>query len=129
MNVWLIKLLHKEHQYIRIVKYKSDKTTCSEYVKLSDFKEKFKDYLINPDHIFYFNQFKSVLLTDKSCESINPLDFNSCFKPEDFKSAIQSKLISDTFATLKKPKIDITTLLLLFNTILNFAIIYFLLKK
>lgn len=128
MNLFLIKFLRKENQYIRVVKYKSDKTTTVQYVK-SEVIMNDKTLKINPNHIYKFNNFSTILLSDTSIQSIDPLDFNCAYDKELFESAIESKLIKDTFNTLKKETISREILLIALNIILTLATIYLLTNK
>ena len=118
-----MRFLNK-HKYLRVVKYNSDKSTTVTYHLSSKFKP---NYLINPDHIFYYKGYRTIIITDKAAETINPLDFTSKFNASEFQTAIESKLISDTFRTLK-PKIFDTTIMLLLNLILTAGIFYLLFK-
>ena len=119
-----MRFLNK-HKYLRVIKFNSDKSSTITYHLSSKFTP---DFLINPDHIFIYNGYRSVIITDKSAETINPLDFNSKFNPADFQTAIESKLIKDTFSTLKPNLFDKTTFMLLLNIILTIAVIYLLMK-
>jgi len=119
-----MRFLNK-HKYLRVIKFNSDKSSTITYHLSSKFKPNF---LINPDHIFNYNGYRTVIITDKSAETINPLDFESKFNREDFQTAIESKLIKDTFSTLKSSTIDKTTVMLLVNIILHIVVIYLLLK-
>ena len=114
-----------KHKYLRVIKFNSDKSSTITYHLSSKYKPSF---LINPDHIFYYKGYRTIVITDKAAETINPLDFNSKFNPADFQTAIESKLIKDTFSTLKPNMLDKTTFLLLLNLILIIAVIYLLLK-
>ena len=114
-----------KHKYLRVIKFNSDKSSTITYHLSSKYKPSF---LINPDHIFYYKGYRTIVITDKAAETINPLDFNSKFNPADFQTAIESKLIKDTFNTLKPNLFDKTTFILLLNLILNIAVIYLLLK-
>jgi len=120
-----MRFLNK-HKYLRVIKFNSDKSSTITYHLSSKFKP---DFLINPDHIFLYNGYRTVIITDKSAETINPLDFNSKFNASDFKTAIESKLIKDTFSTLKHNKFDTTTILLLLNLVITLGVFYFLLKS
>jgi hypothetical protein len=117
--------LFSKHKYIRVIKFNTDKSTTVTYHLSSKFKPSF---LINPDHIFYYKGYRTIIITDKAAETINPLDFNSKFNHEDFQTAIESKLIKDTFTTLKPNLFDKTTFMLLLNIILTIAVIYLLMK-
>lgn len=114
-----------KHKYLRVIKFNSDKSSTISYHLSSKFKPNF---LINPDHIFYYKGYRTIIITDKAAETINPLDFNSKYNASDFQTAIESKLIKDTFNTLKPNMLDKTTFLLLLNLILIIAVIYLLLK-
>jgi len=119
-----MRFLNK-HKYLRVIKFNSDKSSTITYHLSSKFKP---DFLINPDHIFLYNGYRTVIITDKSAETINPLDFNSKFNATDFKTAIESKLIKDTFSTLKPNLFDTTTIILILNLLMSFGILYLLLK-
>lgn len=119
-----MRFLNK-HKYIRVIKFNSDKSSTITYHLSSKFTP---DFLINPDHIFIYNGYRTVIITDKSAETINPLDFNSKFNSNDFKTAIESKLIKDTFSTLKPSIFDTTTIILLLNLVITFGVFYLLLK-
>ena len=119
-----MRFLNK-HKYLRVIKFNSDKSTTVTY-HLSD---KFKpNFLINPNHIFNYKGYRTIIITDKAAETINPLDFNSKYNASDFQTAIESKLIKDTFTTLKPNLFDKTTFMLLLNIILTIAVIYLLMK-
>lgn len=115
-----------KHKYLRVIKFYSDKSSTITYHLSSKFTP---DFLINPDHIFIYNGYRTVIISDKSAETINPLDFNSKFNASDFKTAIESKLIKDTFSTLKPKMFDTTTIILLLNLILTLGVFYLLLKE
>lgn len=117
--------LFGKHKYLRVIKFNSDKSSTITYHLSSKFKPNF---LVNPDHIFNYKGYRTIVITDKSAETINPLDFESKFNREDFQTAIESKLIKDTFSTLKSNTIDKTTVMLLLNIILHIVVIYLLLK-
>ena len=119
-----MRFLNK-HKYLRVIKFNSDKSSTITYHLSSKFTP---DFLINPDHIFIYNGYRTVIITDKSAETINPLDFNSKFNSSDFKTAIESKLIKDTFNTLKPKLFDTPTIILLLNLVITFGVFYLLLK-
>ena len=117
--------IFNKHKYLRVIKFNTDKSSTITYHLSSKFKPNF---LINPDHIFYYKGYRTIIITDKSAETINPLDFNSKYNASDFQTAIESKLIKDTFSTLKPNLFDKTTFMLLLNIILTIAVIYLLMK-
>ena len=120
-----MRFLNK-HKYLRVIKFNSDKSSTVSYYLSSKYTPNF---LINPDHIFLHNGYRTVVITDKSAETINPLDFNSKFNASDFKTAIESKLITDTFSTLKHNLFDKVTILLILNLVITLGVLYFLLKS
>jgi hypothetical protein len=120
-----MRFLNK-HKYLRIIKFNSDKSSTITYHLSSKFTPNF---LINPNHIFNYNGYRTVIITDKSAETINPLDFDSKFNATDFETAIESKLIRDTFNTLKPKLFDTPTILLILNIIITFGVFYLLLKS
>lgn len=120
-----MRFLNK-HKYLRVIKFHSDKSSTITYHLSSKYTPNF---LINPDHIFIYNGYRTVVITDKSAETINPLDFESKFNSNDFKTAIESKLIKDTFSTLKHNLFDKVTILLILNLVITLAVLYFLLKS
>lgn len=119
-----MRFLNK-HKYLRVIKFNTDKSSTITYHLSSKFKPNF---LINPDHIFYYKGYRTIIITDKAAETINPLDFNSKYNASDFQTAIESKLIKDTFNTLKPKLFDTTTIMLLLNLILTAGIFYLLFK-
>ena len=117
--------LFSKHKYLRVIKFNSDKSSTITYHLSSKFTPNF---LINPNHIFDYKGYRTIIITDKSAETINPLDFDSKFNSVDFETAIESKLIKDTFSTLKPKLFDTTTIMLLLNLIFTAGVLYLLLK-
>lgn len=77
-------------------------------------KNKPKSILINPDHIFLDGKgFRTIFVRDNASESMNPLDFNSVMDRELFNTAINNKLIKDTFSTIEDNKMDLVKVLLI----------------
>lgn len=120
-----MRLFFNKHKYIREVIYKDDKSIDVTYYRRDYFKP---NYLINPNHVFNFNGYATIITHENATESINPLDFNSKYDAKVFRSAINNKLISDTFSTLKTTKYDIQQLMLFMSLILNGVILYLLLR-
>jgi len=112
-----------KYKYIRLVRYNDDKTISVKYIKKEHFNKDLS-ILINPEHIYNFNGYQTVVTTSKSNESINPIDFTSKFDPKDFKSAIRSKLIAETFASLQPDKFDKMMMLLVLSGLQLIAIAY-----
>ena len=114
-----------KYRYTRIVTYNDNMTVDVKYVKNKDFM-KDDTLLVNPEHIYDFKGYKSVITTCKSGESINPLDFESKYEAEKFKVGITTKLIKEAFGTLKISKFDKIMFLLVLNVIQLMAIMYLL---
>lgn len=120
-----MKPIFKKHLYLRVIKFNSDKSSTITYHKSIDYHPSF---LINDNHVFLSNGFRTILVTDKAAETINPLDFKSQFSVNDFTSAIESKIVRETFASIEKKGLDLTTLLLIGNIIASLAIAYLVMK-
>ena len=118
-------MIFKKTKMYKVI-YKSDKTFKIEKIKNIESE----NILINPNHIFIDKKGNRYILTsDKSAESINPLDFESKFSTSEFKTAIESKLISDLFKSFDDRKISIDRLLLFINIFLTFVLVYFIIMK
>ena len=115
-----------KHKYIKVFKFSETKNITINYYKIKDYKP---FYLINPDHIFYHKGYLSIITSDKSAETINPLDFKSRFSAKDFKVAIESKLIKETFGTLKDSKIDWLKVIMFANLLVSAILLFIILKQ
>lgn len=119
-------MIFKRKKRLYKIIYKSDKTFNISKIKNIDRE----NILINPDHIFFDSKGnRYILTTDRSAESINPLDFESKFSPKEFRSAIESKLIQDLFKTFDDKKLPIDRLLLFINIFMTFVILYFMIIR
>ena len=114
-----------KYKYIRLVRYNDNMTIDVLYIKKENFNQD-NAILINPKHIYNFKGYQSVIITSNSVESINPIDFESKYDPKDFQSAMRSKLIAETFASLKVDKFDKVMMLLLLSAVQLIAIAYLL---
>lgn len=121
-----MRFFWNKHKYIRVITFKKDKSSEISYFKRDKFKP---SYLINPDHVFNWNGYSTIVITDEATETINPLDFKSKYPASKFKSAINNKLISDTFDTLKTHKFDFSQMMLFLSLVVNVVIVYLLLKQ
>ena len=110
-------------QYVRLVTYNKDMTVKVSYIKRKDFNTD-NSILINEKHVYNFKGYTTIIKTDTCQESINPLDFKSKFNSEHYKTAIRTKLISETFNSLKKDKFDKIMALLMLNGFQLLAIMY-----
>lgn len=116
---------YRKHRYIKEVIYKNDKSIVTNYIKDNKY---FPDYIVNNNHIFYSNGYRTVLTSETMKESINPLDLTSAYPVEKFQSAIETKAIQDVFNNLHKEKIDIIKLLLFANLMATAILLYYRLK-
>lgn len=116
------RIILKKSNYVKLIKFDNTKQVRVSLVKKSNFKPNF---LINPNHVFFHNGFTTYLLSDSKAETINPLDLKSAFNVKDFETAIESKIINETFATLKTDKIDIVKILLFANIVISLILVYF----
>lgn len=119
------KPFFKKHLYLKVIKFNSDKTISINYFKRVDFQPNF---LINPDHIFNHKGFNTMVITDKSAETIDPLNFESHFKSEDFKNAIESKIIKETFNNLGSNKLDLVKVMLFANLGITLILLFMLMR-
>lgn len=110
-----------KHKYIKEIYISKTRTITARYIKRDNYKP---NYLINPEHIFISRGYQTVIITETSGETINPLDFESKYPAEKFKTAIESKIIKDTFSTLKKNKYDLSFFSLIGIGIIIIILIY-----
>ena len=118
-------MIIKKKNYIKLIYFDNARQIHIQYKRKAKFKPHFK---INHNHAFFHKGFTAFLIAENKAETINPLDLKSAFNAKDFKTAIETKLINETFANLKTDKIDMVKLLLLGNVALSTIIIYFLMK-
>lgn len=119
------KRFHK-HDFIRVITFNNDKTSAVQYHASKKYKP---SYLINPDHIFLWNGYRTIIIKEGGIETINPLDFESKYDESNFTTAINSKLIRETFTSLKTNKIDLMQIILFLSLAINFVVLYFTLKS
>lgn len=115
-------LIKRKNKYIKIIKFKNDKSIDIKLMKSSKLPE---NLLINNNHVFLHDGYKTILTSDTVAESINPLDLNSQYPVEKFKTAIETKVINDVFNTIKREKLDINKLLLFANIFISIVLLYF----
>ena len=118
--------IFRKYNYIKVFKFTEKKTLTVTYHKISNFNPNF---LINPDHIFNHGGFQTIITTESSAETLNPLDFESKFNQKDFKVAIESKLVKDAFGSLQTNKIDWMKVILFANLMISATLLYLLLKQ
>ncbi len=119
------KPFFKKHLHLKVIQFNSDKTISINYYKKADFKPNF---LINPNHIFNHKGFNTMVITDISAETIDPLNFKSHFKGEDFKNAIESKIIKETFTNLGSNKLDLVKGMLFANLGITLILLFMLMR-
>lgn len=115
-------LFKRKDKYIKIIKFKNDKSIDFKLIKSDKLPE---NLLLNNDHIFIHKGYKTFLTSDTVAESINPLDINSQYPAEKFKTAIESKIINDVFNTIKHDKLDVNKILLFVNIFISVVLLYF----
>lgn len=122
----MIRHFFNKHKFIRVISFNNDKSSSVTYYRSERFKPK---YLVHPDHVFFSRGYRTIVIKEKGIETINPLDFNSKYDAEKFTTAINTKLIEETFINLKSNKIDLSQVLLFTSLLVNLIVLYFLLKS
>lgn len=122
----IFKFKYREHKYIKVINFNKQKGLEISTYKKDGFKP---DFLVNPDHVFNLNGYATVVKSDTVAETINPLDIKSKYNVEDFTTAINSKLINETFSSLKTEKIDMVKVLLFVNIAINLILLFILGKS
>ena len=123
---------HKAFNYIKVDYYKRDMTKSTLLIKPNangTITVGGKEYLINPNHVFKNKKYRYVIINEGATENLNPLNFKSKYNVEMFTTAINNKVIKDTFAVTGVQKLDITRLLLIGIMILQVIVIYFVMKQ
>jgi len=115
-------LIKRKNKYIKVIKFKNDKSIDIKLMKSNKLPE---DLLINNNHVFLHDGYKTILTSDTVAESINPLDLKSQYPVEKFKTAIETKVINDVFNTIKRDKLDINKILLFANIFISIVLLYF----
>ncbi len=123
--------IFKKSKYIKVNYFTEGKETKTYFVIPKDNKISFnnKTFLINPEHIYLSNKFKTIILTSKSSETIDPLNFDSKFNSDIFNSAINNKLIKDTFDTLDNTETDWLKVIMFANILVSAIMLFLLLKQ
>src|SRR5690606_36911346 len=103
MIIMFKKLMIKlyKNKYIKEYHFTNDKNIIIKFHKKDNFKPNF---IVNPNHIFLSNGYQTIITSEKSAETIDVTDFKSQYPAEHFKTAINSKLISDAFTSLSRKK-------------------------
>lgn len=124
----LTRFKRPKKKYLKVYTYKNDKTLKVLYLHKTRDKTKIDNILINSNHVFYHNGYATILTSDTKAETINPLDLSSAYNKKDFETAINSKLIKDTFNSTKPNTIDKITILLVANMVGIVAILYYIIQ-
>lgn len=121
----------KKSKYLKILYFTEGKESKIFYIIPKGNQISFlnKTFLFNPEHIYLSGSFKTLLLTSSSSESINPLDFKSQFNSDIFNSAINNKLIKDTFDTLDQTQTDWLKIIMFANVFLTAILLFLMLKQ
>ncbi len=121
-----LKGLLKKHEFIKEIVFNNNKTIDVNFYKKDSFKP---DYLINPNHFFNHGGYNTIIKSESMAESLNPLDLDSKYNPKDFKTAIESKLISETFGNIETGGLDLMKIMVFANLLINAILLYFLLNQ
>ena len=116
----MIKL--NKNKYIKEYYFTNDKNIIIKFHKKDNFKP---DFLVNPNHIFISNGYQTILTSENSAETIDVTDFKSQYPAEHFKTAINSKLISDAFTSLNRKR-DLLPIILVAVAICMVLLLYIL---
>ncbi len=111
-----------KNKYIKEYYFTNDKNIIIKFHKKDNFKPNF---LVNPNHIFISNGYQTILTSENSAETIDITDFSSQYPAEHFKTAINSKLISDAFTSLNRKK-DLLPIILVAVAICIVLLLYIL---
>jgi hypothetical protein len=123
---------YKSYNYIKVDYYKRDMTKKTLLIKPNandTITVEGKEYLINPNHVFKNKKYRYIIINEGATENLNPLNFKSKYNVEMFTTAINNKVIKDTFAVTGVQKLDVTRLLLIGILVLQVIIVYFMLKQ
>lgn len=115
-------------RYVRLEQFNEDLSITVKYIKKQNFN-KDNVIMINPEHVFNLKGYTTIILTSNSAESINPLDFESKYDADLYKTAISNNLIEQTFNTLKTSKLDLMKILLFANFATIALLIYMIMKN
>lgn len=118
----MILIKFKKEKYIKIIKFKSDKSVETKIIKTNELPN---DLILNNNHVFLHKGYKTILTSDTVAETINPLDLKSRYPIQKFKTAIETKVINDVFNTIKHEKLDIYKILLFANIFISSILLYF----
>lgn len=122
----MIRTFWNHDKFVRIIYFHADKSSETQYYVRGSLP---KELLIHPDHAFNWHGYTTFITADTAVETINPLDFKSQYKPEEFRSAINSKIIAETFSSLKVEKIDLAKILMAACVLMDAVILYMMFKK
>src|SRR5690606_11417315 len=122
----ILKFKYREHRYIKVYRFRNDKTVDINIYAKDTFRP---DFLLDPNHVFNHAGFSTIVISDTKAETINPLDLKSKYNVKDFTTAINSKLIHETFSTLETNKIDLVKVLLFANIAINLVLLFILAKS
>lgn len=117
-----LKIKLYKNKYIKEYHFTNDKNIIIKFHNKDNFKP---DFLVNPNHIFISNGYQTILTSENSAETIDITDFKSQYPAEHFKTAINSKLISDAFTSLNRKK-DLLPIILIAVAICIVLLLYIL---
>lgn len=123
---WYLRKFNKNRLLCKI-EITKEKNLKKVWYDVESDKEKLQNYLINPDHIYTDKNYKYFITNFQKCESIDLHNLKSSYNKSDFETAINSKLIKDTFDTIEKDKMDLKLILLMASVVLNLLTLYYIL--
>lgn len=115
-------------RYVKVVIFNDDKTATVKHYKKKNFNED-NGFILNPNHIFLLKGYTTLIFTKHSKENINPLDFNSKYDAVMYETAIKSKVIQETFASLKSGKLDMIKIAVIASVMTLALVLYLILKQ
>lgn len=131
MKYWFMGF--RKQKFIKVIITYSDKSIRTKYIHNNDYEKFLKDngFLHNPNHTFissdgYRTFFFNML---NGAENYNPLDFESKYDSQDFKTAIKNNIVKQTFETVEKKEMDLTFILTIVNIGLTAFVLYMLYQQ
>jgi hypothetical protein len=115
-------------RYIKVETFYDDKTVQVKYYKKQTFNND-NGYIINPNHVFISRGYINLIFTEHTRENINPLDFESKYDANMYKIGIETKLMNETWGTLKVDKVDTMKILVIINMVILALLAYMIMKS
>lgn len=127
LKLWYFKK-YKPQNLIKIIEVKNNKYITTSYYDKND--NYVKGILINKEAIYYDSKkIATIVMNCDNAENLNLFTQKPAYNRDEYKVAINTKLIKDTFATLNEGDINKKMLLILFINIIISVLILILLYK